>query len=132
MYHHLESPPQNYPLSPKIEYKDNSDWYNFFNQSVKGIIPDTPLYSDHNPIIDISIDPENDSVAYFGVFDKGILMTSNGGSTVEEFETESIVVEIKKQTEMPVILFPGDVTQLTEEADGLLFLSLSQEERGDE
>lgn len=47
-----------------------------------------------------------------------------GGSTVEEFETERIVVEIKKQTELPVILFPGDVTQLTEEADGLLFLSL--------
>ena len=47
-----------------------------------------------------------------------------GGSTVEEFKTERIVVKIKKQTELPVILFPGDVTQLTEEADGLLFLSL--------
>lgn len=47
-----------------------------------------------------------------------------GGSTVEEFETEKIVAEIKKHTKLPVVLFPGDVTQLTEKADGLLFLSL--------
>ncbi|RZN82311.1 MAG: geranylgeranylglyceryl/heptaprenylglyceryl phosphate synthase [Winogradskyella sp.] len=47
-----------------------------------------------------------------------------GGSTVEEFTTEKVVIEIKKYTKLPVVLFPGDVTQLTEKADGLLFLSL--------
>lgn len=47
-----------------------------------------------------------------------------GGSTVEEGVTHTLVAEIKKQTTLPVILFPGDVTQITNHADGLLFLSL--------
>jgi putative glycerol-1-phosphate prenyltransferase len=47
-----------------------------------------------------------------------------GGSTVEEGVTHILVAEIKKQTKLPVILFPGDVTQITNHADGLLFLSL--------
>ena len=47
-----------------------------------------------------------------------------GGSTVEANVTGYLVSEIKKHTKLPIILFPGDVTQITNEADGLLFLSL--------
>lgn len=47
-----------------------------------------------------------------------------GGSTVDEFATETLVIEIKKFTHLPVVLFPGDVTQITKHADALLFLSL--------
>ena len=47
-----------------------------------------------------------------------------GGSTVEETATESLVIEIKKYTHLPIVLFPGDVTQITEKADAILFLSL--------
>ncbi len=47
-----------------------------------------------------------------------------GGSTVDEQATEALVVEIKKHTYLPVVLFPGDITQITNEADALLFLSL--------
>ncbi|CAH8284553.1 putative glycerol-1-phosphate prenyltransferase [Mariniflexile fucanivorans] len=47
-----------------------------------------------------------------------------GGSTVKENVTDFLVSEIKKYTELPVVLFPGDVTQITNKADGLLFLSL--------
>ncbi|WP_372757582.1 geranylgeranylglyceryl/heptaprenylglyceryl phosphate synthase [Mariniflexile sp.] len=47
-----------------------------------------------------------------------------GGSIVEVNATERVVSEIKKYTKLPVILFPGDVTQITDYADGLLFLSL--------
>ena len=47
-----------------------------------------------------------------------------GGSTVDDFATEILVVEIKKQTNLPIVLFPGDVTQITNRADALLFLSL--------
>ncbi len=47
-----------------------------------------------------------------------------GGSEVKEHLTEVLVAEIKKFTALPVILFPGDVIQITDEADGLLFLSL--------
>jgi len=47
-----------------------------------------------------------------------------GGSTVEEYATEKLVSEIKRHTKLPVVLFPGDVSQITENADALLFLSL--------
>ena len=47
-----------------------------------------------------------------------------GGSMVEEKVTDAIVSEIKKFTKLPVIIFPGDVTQITNKADALLFLSL--------
>ena len=47
-----------------------------------------------------------------------------GGSEVEEFVTERLVTEIKKHTKLPVVIFPGDVIQITDKADGILFLSL--------
>jgi len=47
-----------------------------------------------------------------------------GGSEVDEGVTEVVVKAIKRYTTLPVILFPGDVTQITDEADGILFLSL--------
>src|SRR5690606_15905391 len=47
-----------------------------------------------------------------------------GGSRVHEYDTEILVIEIKKHTNLPVVLFPGDVTQITDKADALLFLSL--------
>lgn len=47
-----------------------------------------------------------------------------GGSTVKEEDSEIVVSELKKRTKLPIILFPGDVTQITDKADALLFLSL--------
>lgn len=47
-----------------------------------------------------------------------------GGSTVEPAQTEATVKAIKAETSLPVVLFPGHYTQITEAADALLFLSL--------
>lgn len=47
-----------------------------------------------------------------------------GGSTDKDQKIESVVKEIKKYTTIPVILFPGDSSQITDKADGVLFLSL--------
>lgn len=47
-----------------------------------------------------------------------------GGSEVEEKLTQDLVLEIKEHTNLPVVLFPGDVSQVTHNADALLFLSL--------
>ncbi|MBE0423254.1 MAG: geranylgeranylglyceryl/heptaprenylglyceryl phosphate synthase [Lutibacter sp.] len=47
-----------------------------------------------------------------------------GGSFVKSGITDSFVKTLKKHTKIPVILFPGDFSQLTNFADGLLFLSL--------
>jgi len=47
-----------------------------------------------------------------------------GGSTDINNQTEKVVAAIKNNTQLPVVLFPGDVRQITNKADGLLFLSL--------
>ncbi|WP_299012560.1 geranylgeranylglyceryl/heptaprenylglyceryl phosphate synthase [uncultured Polaribacter sp.] len=47
-----------------------------------------------------------------------------GGSTDKNNDTEKIVSAIKKATHLPVILFPGDFSQITQKADAILFLSL--------
>lgn len=47
-----------------------------------------------------------------------------GGSRVEEKVTDVLVSKIKKITKLPIVLFPGDITQITGKADALLFLSL--------
>lgn len=47
-----------------------------------------------------------------------------GGSTVEANKTETTVDSIKQFSDLPVILFPGDHSQITKKADALLFLSL--------
>lgn len=47
-----------------------------------------------------------------------------GGSTVEANKTDLTVRAINTNTNLPVVIFPGDYTQITENADGILFLSL--------
>lgn len=47
-----------------------------------------------------------------------------GGSTVEKGVTDELVYQLKKQTAIPVILFPGHYSQITSHADAILFLSL--------
>ena len=47
-----------------------------------------------------------------------------GGSEVDKGKTEQLIIEIKKYTQLPVILFPGDHIQISDKADALLFLSL--------
>lgn len=47
-----------------------------------------------------------------------------GGSIVDAHKTEILVNDIKRFTTLTIVLFPGDVCQITKEADALLFLSL--------
>jgi phosphoglycerol geranylgeranyltransferase len=47
-----------------------------------------------------------------------------GGSTVGDSATEKLVIAIKIHSNLPIVLFPGDITQITGHADALLFLSL--------
>lgn len=47
-----------------------------------------------------------------------------GGSTVARKEIESVVSILKKNSTIPVILFPGSSSQLSDQADALLFLNL--------
>ena len=47
-----------------------------------------------------------------------------GGSVVEKDVTEALLLAIKPLTNLPIVLFPGDVIQVSEKADAILFLSL--------
>lgn len=47
-----------------------------------------------------------------------------GGSTVTPEELQCCTQAIKAETDLPLVLFPGDHKQISEKADALLFLSL--------
>jgi len=51
----------------------------------------------------------------------GILV---GGSTISDNNFEDRLKTIRDQTDLPVIIFPGDSSQVSKIADGILFLSL--------
>jgi phosphoglycerol geranylgeranyltransferase len=47
-----------------------------------------------------------------------------GGSQVFSDKIDELVIDLKKQCHLPVILFPGNPSQISIHADGILFLSL--------
>ncbi|MDH3192144.1 MAG: geranylgeranylglyceryl/heptaprenylglyceryl phosphate synthase [Nitrosopumilus sp.] len=51
-----------------------------------------------------------------------------GSSATDQLEMAQIVKEIKKGIKIPIILFPGNVTGVVPEADGILFSSLMNSE----
>lgn len=76
----------------------------------------------------ILIDPEKFKKASAAEFLENIPTETThlfvGGSTDHNFETENVVQELKQNTELPIVLFPGDYSQITPRADALLFLTL--------
>ena len=80
-------------------------------------------------LLAVLIDPDKFSVKntlnFIGKVNKSIAThIFVGGSLGDAGATEALVSELKKHTNLPVVLFPGDVTQITDKADALLFLSL--------
>jgi len=80
-------------------------------------------------LLAVLIDPEKIEIHQVSGFIKKVNQSFAthifvGGSTDVNSDSEKVVVEIKKHTTLPVILFPGDVNQITPKADGILFLSL--------
>lgn len=47
-----------------------------------------------------------------------------GGSVVDAFATDTLISVIKPLTKLPIVIFPGDVIQVSDQADAILFLSL--------
>lgn len=47
-----------------------------------------------------------------------------GGSIVVENVMDKFILELKKLTQLPIIIFPGHPSQISNHANGLLFLSL--------
>lgn len=47
-----------------------------------------------------------------------------GGSVVQNNIMENVILELKIKSTLPVILFPGHPSQISDKADGILFLNL--------
>jgi len=85
-----------------------------FNNSVKKLaILIDPDNIDSNSLKSLIEKSNKTKVDYFFV----------GGSLVSN-SVEHLVTKIKKYTEIPVVLFPGNPNQFTDKADAILFLSL--------
>ena len=85
--------------------------------------------SDGKKLLAVLVDPDKMVIENVSGFIKKVNQSIAthifvGGSTVNSNATEILVLEIKKHTKLPIILFPGDVSQITNHADALLFLSL--------
>jgi len=80
-------------------------------------------------LLAVLIDPDKMAIELVGDFVKQVESTVAthifvGGSTVAPKVTEPLVLALKKESALPIILFPGDVSQISNHADALLFLSL--------
>lgn len=64
------------------------------------------------------------SAAYFQGLPDTVTHIFVGGSTVANGETDKLLQKIKAFTNLPIVLFPGDASQVSSQADALLFLSL--------
>lgn len=93
----------------------------FYTSLLKSII-------DGEKLLAVLIDPEKFDIENISTFLKNIPIETThlfvGGSTVHNGETDSVVKELKRYSDFPVFLFPGDYSHLTPAADALLFLSL--------
>ena len=78
-----------------------------------------------SPLLAVLIDPDK--------FNKELVLLANtckvhcflvGGSKLESGDIKQTVKAIKKISEIPVVLFPGDETQLCKQADGVFLPSL--------
>ncbi|MEX0997979.1 MAG: geranylgeranylglyceryl/heptaprenylglyceryl phosphate synthase [Flavobacteriaceae bacterium] len=79
-------------------------------------------------LLAILIDPEKfdtkNVVNFLSKIPKTTTHLFVGGSTTTKLQTEETVTALKKATQLPIFLFPGDADHISKEADGILFLSL--------
>ena len=80
-------------------------------------------------LLAVLIDPDKTKMENLELFLRKINSTVAthlfvGGSTVNENVMDDYILEIKKHTTLPIVIFPGDVSQISNEADAILFLSL--------
>ena len=82
----------------------------------------------HDKNIAILIDPDKITDSTYSLisekFDNKIISSILIGGSLVFSETEKVTKKIKHTTELPVILFPGNLSQINSFVDAVLFLSL--------
>ena len=84
---------------------------------------------DNQKLLAILIDPEKVSVEQVVVLSEKIKASPAthifvGGSTFNGTHLDDLIALLKNETQLPVLIFPGHPSQISNEADGILFLSL--------
>jgi len=84
---------------------------------------------EHHKLLAILIDPDKVSAEGIPIFAEKINQSPAthifvGGSSFDGNHLDEIILELKKQTQLPVLLFPGNPSQISAAADGILFLML--------
>ncbi len=83
---------------------------------------------ENRKLLAVLIDPDKFDISgaldFLQILPENVTHIFVGGSTVEEGRTCTVVKAIKNLCGLPVILFPGDHSQISSHADALLFLSL--------
>jgi putative glycerol-1-phosphate prenyltransferase len=84
---------------------------------------------ENHKLLAILLDP--DKIAFEDIKNKILLIDKKkvdlllvGGSLLFTNILDSFIKEIKKHTQIPVVIFPGSALQISNEADAILFLSL--------
>src|SRR5262245_51196242 len=80
-----------------------------------------PLVDSESYISDVSIGSKVEKIGASAIL-------VGGSSAIDQLELADIVSNIKSQTKIPVILFPGNVTGVSPKADAILFSSLLNSE----
>jgi len=80
-------------------------------------------------LLAILLDPDkmsmDDVVEKIGIIKKSkVDIILVGGSLLFSNQLDTLLLEIKKHTTLPIVLFPGNAMQVSPHADGILFLSL--------
>ncbi len=80
-------------------------------------------------LLAILIDPDKIEISTIGLVSKKINQSPAthifiGGSTFIGNQLDEIILKLKSNISLPIILFPGNLSQISDKADGILFLSL--------
>ena len=84
---------------------------------------------DNQKLLAILIDPEKVSIEQVVVLSEKIKASPAthifvGGSTFSGTHLDKLIAFLKNETQLPILIFPGHPSQISNEADGILFLSL--------
>jgi len=80
-------------------------------------------------LLAVLLDPDDINLEYLDVLILKINQSPAthifvGGSLVETNQIDSIIQKIKQDCNLPILLFPGNPSQISKYADGILFLNL--------
>ena len=85
--------------------------------------------SAYQKLLAILIDPDKVEVKDISVLTQKINQSPAthifvGGSSFDDNYLDELIVALKSETNLPIILFPGNPSQISDKADGILFLTL--------